>query len=205
MLRRLTWSSVPSPSFSAARLNEIIAPARRNNARNHISGMLVFTGANFLAILEGEELALRDLWLRLEQDQRHCDLLCIGDDLCGERWFPVWRMGYMVDAKVDALIESFRGPQARIDLGRTGAGAQIRYVSAAAVVERAEVGGNLPPDHVERRQYVVRTGPGSPVLEPVDIRHPVLACRHALRRGRVDHALVTSLTGRPKHQGEGRR
>jgi hypothetical protein len=125
MLRRLTWSSVPSPSFSAARLNEIIAPSRRNNERHHISGMLVFTGANFLAILEGEELDLRDLWLRLEQDQRHCDLLRIGDDMCGERWFPVWRMGYMVDAKVDALIESFRTPLARIDLDRIGAGAQI--------------------------------------------------------------------------------
>lgn len=125
MLRRLAWSSVPSPSFSAARLNEIIAPARRNNERNHISGMLLFTGAHFLSVHEGEEADLRDLWLRLEQDRRHCDLLRIGDDLCGQRWFPVWRMGYLADAKVDASIESFRSLQARIDLDRTGAGAQV--------------------------------------------------------------------------------
>ena len=31
MLRRLAWSSVPSSSFSAARVNEIVAPSRRNN------------------------------------------------------------------------------------------------------------------------------------------------------------------------------
>jgi hypothetical protein len=40
MLRRLAWSSVPSPSFSPARLNEIIALSGRNNERNQISGML---------------------------------------------------------------------------------------------------------------------------------------------------------------------
>jgi len=110
------------------RLNEIIAPARRNNERNHISGMLLFTGANFLEILEGGELDLRDLWLRLERDRRHCDLLRIGDDLCRERWFPEWRMGYIVDAEVDAQIESFRSLKARIDLDRPGAAAQVGTV-----------------------------------------------------------------------------
>jgi len=50
MLHRLAWSSVPSAHFSEARINEIIAPARRANARNHISGMLIFTGAHFVSI-----------------------------------------------------------------------------------------------------------------------------------------------------------
>jgi hypothetical protein len=130
MLRRLAWSSIPSPSFSATRLNQIIAPSRRNNQRNHISGMLLFTGANFLGILEGKDFDLRDLWLRLERDRRHCDLLRIGDDLCGQRWFPVWKMGYIVDMKVDAQIESSRSLQARIDLNRTGAGTHLDTLSS---------------------------------------------------------------------------
>lgn len=87
--------------------------------------MLLFTGAHFLSVHEGEETDLRDLWLRLEQDRRHCDLLRIGDDWCGQRWFPVWRMGYLVDAKVDASIESFRSLQERMDRERTGAGAPV--------------------------------------------------------------------------------
>ena len=158
MLRRLAWSSVPSPSFSVARLNEIIAPARRNNERNHISGMLLFTGANFLEILEGGEFDLRDLWLRLERDRRHCDLLRIGDDLCGERWFPEWRIGYIVDAKVDAQIESLRSLKARIDLDRTRCWHTGRDFSPA-VAEHTEVGGICPPTHVERRQHVSRVLP----------------------------------------------
>lgn len=55
MLRRLAWSSVPSPSFTPARLNEIVARARCNNERHHVSGMLLYTGAHFLGVLEGAE------------------------------------------------------------------------------------------------------------------------------------------------------
>lgn len=106
MLRRLAWSSVPTPSFSAGRLNEIIAPSRRNNERDHITGMLLFTGAHFLAILEGEKRDLGELWRRLEQDPRHCDLFRIGDDLCATRSYHEWRMAYEVDSEVDAQIES---------------------------------------------------------------------------------------------------
>jgi Sensors of blue-light using FAD len=128
MLRRLAWSSVPSSSFSAAHLNQIIAPSRRNNERNHISGMLLFTGAHFLAMLEGEERELGALWLRLEQDQRHCDLFRIGDDLCGKRMYSEWMMAYIVDSKVDEQIEALRSLQARVDVDHARAGARAETV-----------------------------------------------------------------------------
>ena len=102
MLSRLAWSSVPSPMFSAARLNEIIAPSRRHNERNHISGMLIFTGAQFLGILEGHDHDLARLWSRLENDRRHGSLVRIGVEACGARWFPNWLM-----ARIDLL----RAPQ----------------------------------------------------------------------------------------------
>jgi hypothetical protein len=120
MLHRLAWSSAPSPSFSAARLNGIIAPSRRNNERNHITGMLLFTGAHFLAILEGEERDLDGLWWRLERDERHCNLFRIGDDLCGTRLYPEWMMAYEVDSEVDAQIESLHSLQTAVDRDRAG-------------------------------------------------------------------------------------
>jgi len=111
MLRRLAWSSIPSPSFSAARLNEIVAPSRRNNERNHLSGRLLFTGAHFLGILEGDERDLGNLWPRLERDQRHRALIHIGDDLCGTRWFPEWMMAYTDHAVVGPQIERLRSAE----------------------------------------------------------------------------------------------
>lgn len=112
MLRRLAWSSLPSVSLSAARLGEIIAPSRRNNERNHISGRLLFTGAHFLGVLEGDERDLGKLWLRMARDERHLDLIRIGDALCGKRWFPEWMMACMDHADIGAQIETLRLPLA---------------------------------------------------------------------------------------------
>ena len=110
MLQRLAWSSVPSSLFSAARLNEIIAPSRRNNERNHISGMLLFSGAQFLSLLEGDDQDLAKLWLKLEADPRHSDLVRIGMERCGERWFPEWTMAYLDHADVGTIIDDLRSP-----------------------------------------------------------------------------------------------
>jgi len=70
--------------------------------------MLLFTGAHFLYILEGEERDLDELWLHLERDQRHCHLFRIADDWCATRLRPEWMMAYEVDSDVDAQIESLR-------------------------------------------------------------------------------------------------
>jgi len=115
MLRRITWSSVISPGFSPARLNEIIAPARRNNERSHISGMLVFNGSQFLAIHEGHVADLDALWCRLLGDTRHAGVFRIGDEACGRRMFPDWMMGYTCDGKVGHQIDALRALATKID------------------------------------------------------------------------------------------
>ena len=114
MLRRLAWSSIPSPSFSASGFDEIVANARRNNERHHVSGMMLYTGAHFLGVLEGAEWDLANLWQKLARDDRHRDLRRIGDVLCGDRWFPKWMMSRMDDAIVGPQIESLRSPEVRI-------------------------------------------------------------------------------------------
>ena len=111
MLRRLAWSSVPSSSFSADGLDDIVARAWRNNERHHVSGVMLFTGARFLGVLEGAEWDLANLWRKLARDERHQDLRRIGDVLCGARWFPTWTMLRTDSAGVRAQIESLRSPQ----------------------------------------------------------------------------------------------
>ena len=111
MLRRLAWSSLPSASLSAARLGEIVAPSRRNNERHHISGRLLFTGAHFLGVLEGDERDLGRLWLSMARDERHRGLIRIGDAPCGMRWFPEWMMTCIDHADIREQIEALRSPQ----------------------------------------------------------------------------------------------
>lgn len=111
MLHRLAWSSVPSASFQPARLGDIAARSRWNNERHHVSGLMLFTGLHFLGVLEGAERDLAMLWHNLERDERHGDLVRIGEALCGARWFPVWRVAYMDPARVGTQIETLRSPQ----------------------------------------------------------------------------------------------
>ncbi len=73
--------------------------------------MLVFTGTHFLGIHEGDEADLGRLWVRLEAGARHCDLTRIGDEMCGDRWFPTWLVGYSDDPGVGKQIEAFRALQ----------------------------------------------------------------------------------------------
>lgn len=108
MLRRLAWSSLPSASFTATRLHEAAALWRLNNERHHLSGMLLFTGVHFLAIVEGHERDLERLWLRLQEDARHRDLIRIGDVACGTRWFPRWLISCTDDAVAGPQIETLR-------------------------------------------------------------------------------------------------
>ena len=82
--------------------------------------MLLFTGAHFLSMLEGEERDLDELWRRLERDPRHCDLFRIGNDLCGTRLYPEWMMAFKVDSEVDAQIESLRSLQSAGTRARSG-------------------------------------------------------------------------------------
>ena len=110
MLRRMAWSSVPSSSFSAARLGEIVGPARWSNKCNDVSGMLLYTGVHFLEILEGEESVLNEMWSRLELDDRHASLVRIGDEACNERRFADWKMGYADDLDVGSQVEMLRYP-----------------------------------------------------------------------------------------------
>lgn len=114
MLRRLAWSSLPSPSFSAARLRAAAALWRFNNERHHLSGMLVFTGVHFVAVAEGHERDVGRLWRLLRRDERHRDVIRIGEIGCGTRWFPQWVLSCTDHAFAGPQIEALRSSQATI-------------------------------------------------------------------------------------------
>lgn len=121
MLRRLAWFSVRSPAFSVRHIDQIIACSGLNNVRDHVSGMLLFTGTHFLSMLEGDEADLRNLWRRLEGDPRHCNPVRIGDDPCGNRLYPAWGSAYIADSEVDGQIQSLRSFQEQGNMDRARA------------------------------------------------------------------------------------
>ena len=115
------------PQRSGLRRNRKKARTTQRTQPRHWG--LLFTGAHFLGILDGREWELGNLWLRLEKDKQHCDLIRIGDVLsCEHRWSPDWMLAYTDHSDVSVQIESLRSVHARSAMDHADVGAQIETV-----------------------------------------------------------------------------
>ena len=90
-LMQLVYASTPF-GFDYATLNRILSVARRNNARNDITGALICRADLYLQMLEGPREAVTAQFHKILGDDRHLDVVLIG---CGDvetRMFPDWHM-----------------------------------------------------------------------------------------------------------------
>ena len=75
-------------------LPAILESARRHNARQGITGMLLYRNGHFLQVLEGPSAAVQETYGRILQDERH-RYVCKLDELRVERRaFGQWTMGF---------------------------------------------------------------------------------------------------------------
>ena len=90
-LIQLIYASTPF-GFDSPTLNQILSAARRNNARDQITGALICRADLYLQMLEGPRAAVTAAFDRILRDDRHLDVVLIG---CGDataRSFPDWHM-----------------------------------------------------------------------------------------------------------------
>ncbi len=90
-LMQLIYASTPF-GFDNPTLNQILSVARRNNARDDITGALICRADLFLQLLEGPRAAVTTAFHKILSDDRHLDVVLIG---CGDiktRMFPKWHM-----------------------------------------------------------------------------------------------------------------
>lgn len=88
---QLIYASRPF-GFDAGALEDILLTARRNNARDGLTGALICRHDLFLQLLEGPRLAVTRCFARIFRDDRHVEvsLLWCGD--AQARLFPDWSM-----------------------------------------------------------------------------------------------------------------
>ena len=109
MIRRIAYTSRPRTGLSFAEIPRIVAAGRTNNLHAGITGVLLFTGRDFVQLIEGAPEAVADLWASIRADPRHHDLMVLLDEPAPDRWFGDWRVGYPTDPLVTAQIEAWRG------------------------------------------------------------------------------------------------
>jgi len=93
MLVRLTYASRPSKELSIHEVDTILAISKRNNAANHLSGILVYGDHFFLQCLEGPRNEVNDTYLRIARDPRHTDCMLLRYEHVDCRIFGQWAMG----------------------------------------------------------------------------------------------------------------
>lgn len=94
---------------------EVAIEARRNNARDGITGVMVFDGAHVCQYIEGSLIAIDALVERLQCDPRHEALQVLHHGPSdGDRRFARWRMGYLLldDGQELTRFAALRGPAA---------------------------------------------------------------------------------------------
>jgi len=91
-LKSLTYTSRARLDLTGEDLASIHETARRLNALDGITGLLIFNGSRFLQIVEGAESGIDDLVERLRADDRHSAFEIRDERIVAERAFPDWSM-----------------------------------------------------------------------------------------------------------------
>lgn len=93
-LIQLVYASAASRAFSRSELTDLLIRARENNARQHITGALLYAGHSFFQVLEGEVDVVDALFAKISADDRHRDITLIVREPIKGRSFGDWTMGY---------------------------------------------------------------------------------------------------------------
>ena len=93
MLIQLTYASCTSATMMPDDLKAILASSQRNNLRAGITGALCLSNGIFLQQLEGDRIAVNELYHRILLDPRHRDPAILDFSRISERRFTQWSMG----------------------------------------------------------------------------------------------------------------
>ena len=114
-MHRIVYVSDVGRKLSDGDLEQIVDTARRNNAKEGLTGVLIFYEDRFFQVLEGDEEAVRSVYESIEKDPRHDDMVKIIEEGIAERSFGDWSMGLMtatrkqIEDEVEGFNDFFQG------------------------------------------------------------------------------------------------
>lgn len=94
MLYHIAYVSSSVRAVNESQLFEILDVSVRNNARDGITGVLMYHDTQFFQLLEGEKSLVKRCFASIERDPRHKGVSIVWDYPAEGRVFPNWAMGY---------------------------------------------------------------------------------------------------------------
>jgi hypothetical protein len=93
-MHHLIYLSQATRPLSAKALLGLVEQAQQANARQYLTGALVYSNKRFIQLLEGEPAALEQAYARISQDPRHQHLYKVAHHSIAARRFSEWPLAF---------------------------------------------------------------------------------------------------------------
>jgi len=94
-LRRVLYLSEATTPLSRSELLALNFHAATNNAQRGITGLLLYSGGNFMQVIEGRPDRVGEIMRIVRADPRHLNIRTLVDEIAPERLFAQWSMGLL--------------------------------------------------------------------------------------------------------------
>lgn len=91
---KLIYLSSETESFNEHELLTILEKSIKNNKNRGITGVLLYSGGNFIQLLEGPKDEVEALFKVISADKRHNNIIRLLAEYSDTRDFPDWKMGF---------------------------------------------------------------------------------------------------------------
>jgi hypothetical protein len=95
-MHQLIYLSQATRPLSPKALTCLLEQAWQANARQHLTGALVYSNKRFIQLLEGEQVDLKVAYARISQDPRHQHLCKVADHPIAARRFAEWPLAFQI-------------------------------------------------------------------------------------------------------------
>lgn len=93
-LHRLVYVSSACAAMSGSDLERLLAGARARNKAQDVTGALLFSGGNFMQVLEGSREAVRSVFERIGGNPAHHQVMELVCEPVPRREFADWSMAF---------------------------------------------------------------------------------------------------------------
>jgi len=104
MLVRLLYASRAAAPLTDSVVDTILEQSRHNNPQQGITGILCYSGEQFIQVLEGGRDEVCELFNAIVRDPRHAGVRILSYEEIAERRFGGWTMGKVEVNKVNPSL-----------------------------------------------------------------------------------------------------
>lgn len=91
---RIIYLSTAVRPFTEEEISSILMKSRKYNEEHHITGVLLHIEGDFLQVIEGDEIIVKQLFEKIKLDPRHKGVICVFNGRIKVRNFKDWSMGF---------------------------------------------------------------------------------------------------------------